>query len=326
MLTRDDIRGVSVMAPTPCKEGHDGWDSDDSVDLDESARMIENLIRDGVGSIALCGTTGECAALLWDEKKQFVATALDVAKHRVPIFAGSTALGTKEIARQMREFRDIGAEGAFIGLPLWQTPTLENSIRFFADLSEAVPEMAIMVYSNAMFFKSQFPVPFWAGVAKRAPTVITNKVSYSTEHLLEDIRVAGHQINFMPAAEGGMLLQAWRACRPKINAIWSTSASMGPEPMVALAEAIAKDDEQKVEEICADLHSVPMFTPGLDFADFPKMNAQWEKARFRAAGYINCGPSRAPYRDLPEPWAKSAEANGKGWAEMRKKYMKVAAS
>jgi len=49
-------------------------------------------------------------------------------------------------------------------------------------------------------------------------------------------------------------------------------------------------------------------------------------ARFNAAGYINCGPTRAPYRDLPEVWAKAAEANGKGWAELRKKYQKVAAS
>ncbi len=326
MITKDDIRGVSVMAPTPCKEGSEGWASTDSVDLDESARMIENLIQGGVGSIALNGTTGECAALLFEEKKEFVATCVDVAKHRVPIFAGCTALGTKEIIRQMKEMRALGAEGAFVGLPLWQTPTIENSVRFFADLSEAVPDMGIMVYSNAMFFKSVFPVPFWAGVAQKAPTVITNKVSYSTEHLLEDIHVAGHQINFMPAGEGGMLLQAWKACRPQINAIWSTSASMGPEPMVALADAIQKDDEKRVTEICADLRTVPMFTPGLDFADFPKYNAQWEKARFRAAGFIKCGPSRAPYQDLPEPWAKSAEANGKGWAELRKKYMKVAAS
>ncbi|HXG36877.1 MAG TPA: dihydrodipicolinate synthase family protein [Dehalococcoidia bacterium] len=326
MLTRDDIRGVSVMAPTPCKEGHEGWDSTDSVDLDESARMIDNLIRDGVGSIALNGTTGECAALLWDEKKQFVATCVDVAKKRVPIFAGATALGTKEVIRQMRALKDIGADGAFIGLPLWQTPSLETQVQFFADLSEAVPDMPIMVYSNQMFFKSTFPTPFWAGVAKKAPTVITNKVTYSIEHLLDDIKAAGHQINFLPAAEGGTrVYNAWRMCRGYINAVWSTSASMGPEPMVALADAIAKDDEKRVEEICADLASVPMFH-GVDFSDFPKYNAQFEKARFRAAGYIKCGPSRAPYLEMPESWAKAAEANGKAWAELRKKYMKVAAS
>jgi len=42
MLTAKDIKGVCVMMPTPCKEGHEGWDSTDSVDLDETARL-ENI-------------------------------------------------------------------------------------------------------------------------------------------------------------------------------------------------------------------------------------------------------------------------------------------
>src|SRR5215471_14603186 len=177
MLTPQEISGVFVMAPTPCVEGGEHWSNGNSVDLEESARMVENFIRDGVGGIALCGTTGECAALLWEEKLAFVDTALRVARHRVPIFAGATSLGTKETVRQMRAFGDLGAEGAFVGLPLWQTPTIENSVRWFEDLSEATPDMAIMVYSNAMFFKSVFPRPFWEGVAKRARTVITNKIT-----------------------------------------------------------------------------------------------------------------------------------------------------
>ena len=170
------------MAPTPCIEGGEHWSNTNSVDLEETARMTENLIRDGIGGIALNGTTGECAALLWEEKSGFVDTVVQVARGRVPIFAGATSLGTKETIRQMRALKDIGANGAFIGLPLWQTPTIENSVRWFADLGEAVPDMAIMVYSNAMFFKSTFPLPFWVGVRKKAPTVITNKITQPRHH------------------------------------------------------------------------------------------------------------------------------------------------
>src|SRR5712692_9335916 len=184
MLSAKDIRGVCVMIPTPCKPGHDGWDSTDSVDLEETARMIEALIKAGIGSIAACGTTGECAALLWEEKRAFIDTIAQVNRKRVPVFAGATALGTKEVIRQMRGLKDVGADGAFVGLPLWQTPTIENSVRFFADLSEAVPDMPIMIYANARFFKSTFPTSFWAGVAKKAPTVVLTKMSYSHANLL----------------------------------------------------------------------------------------------------------------------------------------------
>jgi trans-o-hydroxybenzylidenepyruvate hydratase-aldolase len=284
--------------------------------------MVENIIQSlghVGGMIGLNGTTGECAALLVDEKQKFWATAVDAAKKRVPVFAGVTALGTKEVIRQMKIAKDVGCDGAFLGLPLWQTPTLENSVQFYADLGEAMPDMPVMVYSNAMFFKSNFPVPFWAGLAKKARTVITNKVTYGIEHLLEDIRVAGHKINFMPGETS--VYPAWRMCRPNINAMWSTSSGgMGAEPWVAMMDAIWKDDEKRAAEVFEDIRSVPSFFPENGFASFPFYNAQAEKWRFNASGFVKCGPSRAPYYELPDAWKQAADAHGKGWAELRKKY------
>ena len=318
MLAATDISGVCAMVPTPCKEGAEGWDATDSVDLEETARMVENLIRDGVGLIAACGTTGECAALLWEEKRAFVDTIVQVARQRVPIFAGATALGTKEAVRQMRGLQEIGADGAFLGLPLWQTPTVENSVQFFADLSEAVPDLPVMVYENPMFFKSTFPTVFWEGVARKAPTVITTKVTYDVKQLPDDLAVAGQRINFMPGQNG--TYPAYKANRPRITACWSTSASMGPEPIVALMDAIQRDDERKVDESWEDIQSISSMIPPGEFSHFPEYNAQVEKARFNASGYVNCGPSRAPYRDLPQHWRKQAEQHGRAWAELRQRY------
>jgi len=327
MLTKDDVRGVSVMVQTPCKEGAEGWDIADSVDLEETARMTEAYIRDGIGNFAVCGTTGECAALLWEEKLTFIDTMLQVTRKRVPIFAGATSLGTKETIRQMRAFKDIGADGAFVGLPLWQTPTIENAVQFFADLSQAVPDLPIMIYSNSMFFKSLFPTPFWAGVAQKAPTVICTKLTYPYFALLDDLRVAGHQINFMPGEASTM--PVYKMLRPGgVKAVWSSgSVGMGPEPYVALTDAIMKDDEKRVDEIWKDIHSVPGHVPPGQFVNFPLYNAQVNRWAANAAGYINAGPSRAPYRldDLPDAWKRQAEASAKGWTELRKKYAKVAA-
>src|SRR6266498_1006519 len=239
------------MVPTPCKENGEGWDATNSVNLDETARMTENYIRDGIGVIAACGTTGECAALLWEEKRAFVYAIVQINRKRVPVFAGATSLGTKETIRQMRGLQDVGADGAFVGLPLWQTPTAENSVQWFADLSDAVPQMPIMVYANSMFFKSTFPTPFWEGVARRAPTVIACKIAYNIEHLPEDIAVAGHQISFQPNHPA--VVAAYKKLGTRISACWSTSAPMGPEPLVALMDAIRRDDSPAVDAIWADI-------------------------------------------------------------------------
>ncbi len=99
MLTKDDIKGLCVMVPTPGIEGKEGWDAEHSVDLEETARMIEMYIQAGAGSLAACGTTGECTALLWEEKREFIDTIVQVNRGRIPLFAGATSLGTKETIR-----------------------------------------------------------------------------------------------------------------------------------------------------------------------------------------------------------------------------------
>lgn len=325
MLTAKDIHGVCVMIPTPCVEGGGDWNVENSVNLDETARMTENLIQAGAGLLAACGTTGECAALLWEEKREFIDTVVQVTRGRVPVFAGATALGTKETIRQMRGLKDVGADAAFVGLPLWQTPSLRAQVQWFADLSHAVPDMPVMVYSNAMFFKSEFPSDFWKGVAKEAPTVITNKIA-STEimnNLEEIVGAVGDQIAFLPQQMAAP--SARERVGDKIQGLWSTSAVMGPEPVVALWNAIESGDKQRLEQILADIRQVPPVLPRDRFAeDFPIYNGQLNNASFNAAGYVNVGPIRAPYQDLPEEYQRTAEANGKAWAELRKKYTKAA--
>ncbi len=312
------------MVPTPCKEGAGGWEVSDSVDLDEAASMTQKLIQAGIGCIAACGTTGECAALLWEEKRDFIDTIVQVSHQRVPVFAGATSLGTKETVRQMRGLQDVGADGAFVGLPLWQTPTAENSVQWFGDLSEAVPQMPIMVYANAMFFKSTFPTSFWEGVAQRAPTVIACKIAYNLEHLPEDIAVAGHQISFQPNHPA--VVAAYKKLGRRITACWSTSAPMGPEPLVALMEAILRDDGPAVDAIWADISALPPSIPPGEREHFAEYNAQLNKWFFNASGYIKPGPVRAPYRDLPEHWKQQAEAYAPAWAALRRKYAKATAT
>ena len=327
MLTKDEIRGVIALPPTPCKEGAGGWDAVDSVNLEEAARLAENLIQAGVGGIGGCGTTGECAALLADEKREYIATLVEVARKRVPIIGGATCLGIKETVLQMKGLRDVGASAALIGLPLWQTPTMEAMVQFYADLAEAVPDLPVMVYANSMFFKSNFPTEFWAGVSKRAKTTITCKVSYGIEHIKEDMDVAGHQINFMLPESGAFA--AYEKVGTRVKACWATSAGSGPEPVVAMMDAILRDDHAAAKAVQDDIDALgPLLPlpPGVDFRqEFPKYNAQVQKCAANAAGYANFGPYRAPYQDLPDHYRTHLESYGQRRGQLAKKYSRVAA-
>ncbi len=324
MLTVDDIRGVYVLPPTPCRPDAGGWDATDSVDIDETVRMTEMLIQPGVAGLGLFGTTGEGHSLLWEEKAACARAVIAAAGGRVQVFAGVTALGTREVIRQMRAMRELGADGALVGLPLWQTPTLENSVRFFADLSEAVPDMAVMVYSNSWYFKSAFPTEFWAGVAERAPTVVADKVTHGFARYQADLAAVRGRINLMPGDPG--IFIAWELIGSDITAVWSTQAALGPEPVVALLEAIRGGEPAAVQAVIDDFRRVPPYVPAGSMArrdhtdPFARYNTQVAKWRLNASGLIRAGPPRPPYTDLPEEWKRQVESEVEAYAELREKY------
>ncbi len=324
VLEVGDMRGVYVLPPTPCLADAGGWDATDSVDLDETARMTEFLISPGVTGLGLFGTTGEGHSLLWEEKLACAAAVVETARGRVQVFAGATALGTREVIRQMRGLRDVGADGALVGLPLWQTPTVENAARFYADLSAAVPDLPVMVYSNSWFFKFSFPPEFWAAVRRDAPTVIASKETHGFAHYLGELEAVDGRINLIPG-EGGVFA-AWEQAPEHVTAIWSTQAALGPEPAVALMAAIDSGDAARVRGVIDDFKQVPPYAPpgAMDRRDhtddFARYNTQVAKYRLEVSGMIKAGPLRPPYQDLPQSWKAQVELEVAGFAELRAKY------
>ncbi|HEY8216930.1 MAG TPA: dihydrodipicolinate synthase family protein [Acidimicrobiia bacterium] len=315
MLTARDITGLMALPATPVREGADPFAPESTVDVDEAARAAKQLVADGASSIGLCGTTGECATLTWSEKRELYAAVRDAVDGKIPVLAGTTTLGTRDTVEQMRAVRDLGLDGAFVGLPLWQTPTVENAVGFHADLSDAVPDLPVLVYANGFFFKFAYPLEFWEGIAAKAPTVVACKVGFQfTEEIFT---AAGHQVNFLHG-EGGTLGNAWRSIPQSVTAGWATSAAMGPEPWVAFFRALDRGDAAECERVLSDIEAVPLPIP--DFGMFASYNIQLEKARIDAAGYMRCGPPRPPYTDFPDDWQAAAEANARAWRELRAKY------
>jgi trans-o-hydroxybenzylidenepyruvate hydratase-aldolase len=249
---------------------------------------------------------------------------VEAARGRVQVFAGATALGTREVIRQMRGLRDVGVDGALVGLPLWQTPTVENSVQFYADLSAAVPDLPVMVYSNSWYFKSRFPPEFWSGVSREAPTVIVSKHTHGFAHYLDELEAVEGRINLMPG-EGGVFA-AWEKAPERVTAIWSTQAALGAEPAVALMGAIDSGDPDRVRVVIDDFKRVPPYAPpgAMDRRDhtddFARYNTQVAKYRLEVSGLIKAGPPRPPYQDLPEQWKAQAELEVAGFAELRAKY------
>ena len=318
MMTKDDVKGLYSFIPTPSKPGSEHWSATDTVDLDELARLTEDLIQSGVDGFATMGTTAESATLTEKEWEQACACVVETVRGRVPVFIGTTTLGTYDTVRRTRFVKDLGATGAMIGIPMWQPTTLPGAVQFFADISESQPDFPLMAYWNDGMFRFSFPPPFWAQIAKRAPSVIAAKLFgfLMVDQLLE---MTENKIRFI--CHGQVALKH-KMINPEENvAFWATEAAMGPEPMLALRDALVANDLVKAAEITHDIsHTMETFFPKGGHNEFYHYNIQLEKIRMNEAGYCNAGPIRPPYHVVPKEIEEGGRECGRRWKALRSKY------
>lgn len=304
------------IIPTPAFPGADRIDARDTVDVEEMARLVDQLVRDGVSGIIALGTTGECPTLSETDFDIGVDTVVESVGGRVPTFVGATGAGGHATARRLRKVASSGATGALLGLPMWQPLTTEMAVDYYSQVSEAFPDLAIMAYANARAFRYQFPVEFWEGVATKAPTVTSAKVSRAPD-LERMLEVTGKRMNFVPS---DMVVTDFADRAPETTtACWATAAGMGPEPSIAVMDALTRGDMVAADKAAADIAwanepVAPLFADPEVFASY---NIQIEKARIAAAGYCRPGPARSPYHHLPEKYSAASAECGERWRELR---------
>ena len=314
----DKLAGLYAIIPTPAKPDAGKLLATDTVDLDETVRVVEALIKDGASGLITLGTTGECATLSQPDYERFVTCVLETVRRRIPTLIGTTALGGHEVAARMKFIRDRGADGTLLGLPIWQPLTMKEAVDWYASMSEAFPRLAVMVYANQRAFRFDFSsLDFWEAVAKQAPTVTSAKMSRPKD-LVELIRRTKGRINFVP--NESTLHTTYKLSPETTTACWATAAAMGPGPALAIMNAVKSGDQNKIDLYAKAIawSGAPVDAMIKDPEVFAKFNIQIEKIRIGAAGYCKPGPMRPPYNDIPAEMAEAARECGRRWAELCK--------
>ncbi len=319
-LATNEINGMWAILATPAKGNASDWRSENTVDLDETARVVETLIAAGVDGLFSLGTFGECSTLTWDEKRAFMATVVETIRGRIPYFGGTSSLNTRETVRQTRAAYDLGVDGTMLGPPMWCYPDTATTLQFYRDVAEACPNLAICVYANPEAFKFDFPRPFWAQITQVPQVVCAKIVGVAT--LEADLRLTKGQIRLIPV--DGSYYAAARVAPEDCTAFWSGGALCGPavqiKPRDEVAAAKKSGDWSKAKEISAAIAAASArLIPNGSFAEFSKYNIGLEKARINAAGWMNAGPCRPPYHIVPENYLEGARESGKMLAQLHTK-------
>jgi len=107
----------------------------DGVNFEEFGKLIEDQILNHVDSIIVCGTTGEASTMTLEEKKETIKFAVDAAKGRVPIIAGTGGNCTASVIEMTKFAESIGVDGALIVTPYYNKTTQEGLIAHYTAIA-----------------------------------------------------------------------------------------------------------------------------------------------------------------------------------------------
>jgi len=111
---------------------------DGGVDVPALERLVSWLIESGIHGLVPCGTTGEGATLRPDEHALVIATAVRVARGRVPIVAGCGTNDTRTTIEGAKRAAEAGADALLVVTPYYNKPNRSGMIAHFSAVADAV--------------------------------------------------------------------------------------------------------------------------------------------------------------------------------------------
>jgi 4-hydroxy-tetrahydrodipicolinate synthase len=133
------ITGSLVAIVTPMHE-------DGRLDMARFRDLIDWHVAEGTDGIVVVGTTGESPTVDFDEHKELIRVAVDHAKGRIPIVAGTGGNSTSEAVELTESARKAGATACLSVVPYYNKPAQEGLYRHFRKVAETV-DLPMIVYN-----------------------------------------------------------------------------------------------------------------------------------------------------------------------------------
>lgn len=138
-----ELKGIVVPIVTPMND-------DETINLDELRRQVDRQIEAGIHGIFPFGTNGEGYILTGEEKKLVLETVIDEVAGRVPVYAGTGCISTKETIEQSKMAEAAGADILSVITPSFAKASQHELIAHYTAVAEAVPNMPIVLYNIPM--------------------------------------------------------------------------------------------------------------------------------------------------------------------------------
>jgi 4-hydroxy-tetrahydrodipicolinate synthase len=117
--------------------------------LNEAAlrRLVSYLIDSGIHGLFALGSQGEFWAFDADEKRRILEVVLEETGGRVPVYAGTGAVTTREAVVLARMAEETGVDAVSVITPFFVSPNPQEMYQHYAAIAEAT-SLPIVLYGN----------------------------------------------------------------------------------------------------------------------------------------------------------------------------------
>ena len=128
--------------------------------INESAvrKLTNHLIDGGVHGLFPVGSQGEFFALTFEQKKETIRIVVDETRGRVPVYAGTGAVTTREAIETTKMAQDWGVSAVSVITPYFLVPSQKELIAHYTAIAKACPDLPILLYSNPDRTQVPFPI------------------------------------------------------------------------------------------------------------------------------------------------------------------------
>lgn len=134
------IRGIipPLVSPVDC-EG--------KLNAGALKKVINYTIKGGVHGVFPIGSTGEAYALNFDERRELIRTVVEEVNKRVPVYAGTGAITTRESVKLTQMAESEGADVVSVLTPMFISPTEDELYEHYAEIAKST-KLPVLLYGN----------------------------------------------------------------------------------------------------------------------------------------------------------------------------------
>ncbi|MFV0502608.1 MAG: 4-hydroxy-tetrahydrodipicolinate synthase [Lachnospirales bacterium] len=278
-----NIYGVITALVTP-------MNNDESINLPMLRKQVQRQIESGIHAIFCFGTNGEAYILSNEEKKLVLETVIDEVKGKIPVYAGSGAIGTKETIVLSKMCEETGADILSIIAPAFAQASQDEIYEHYKTVANALTKPIVLYNIPARTGNSIAPATV-RKLAKECKNIVGVKDSSGNfDNILQYIEQT-RDIEDFSVLSGNDSLILWTLIAGGAGGI-AGCGNVYPKTMASIYNSFVADDTTKAREYQDSIRS---FRNCFKFGN-PNTIV---KTAVNLLGY-DVGNCRAPFNQLPK--------------------------